>query len=123
MRGSWLAGTTGAWQSGQQAYAREQQAAGLAEERNALRPQLARLNVDLQKERQQVRQAREKRLADQQSLAGLEAQVRQLQAKRDQFAQSDPADPVSEAEVERIRRENAEIKDQIDAIIKLHRAE
>jgi chromosome segregation ATPase len=113
----------GAWQSGQQANARQAQATALAQQRNELRAKLAALNADLGRERQQLLRARAERFSDRQTLAELETRIRGLQGKRDQLAQADPDDPVSQEELEAIRQENARLKEQIEGIYKLPKAE
>jgi len=95
--------------------AQQSQEKGLAAENGHLQAQLSALRRDLQKERQQLVDAREDGTVPLGTISELHKQVEALQEKTERAGQTDP---VSAQEVEVLRRENqrlhqAEINIQI----------
>jgi len=95
--------------------AQQSQEKGLAAENGHLQAQLSALRRDLQKERQQLADAREDGTVPLGTISELHKQVEALQEKTERAGQTDP---VSAQEVEVLRRENqrlhqAEINIQI----------
>jgi hypothetical protein len=91
--------------------AQQSQEKGLAAENGHLQAQLSALRRDLQKERQQLVDAREDGTVPLGTISELHKQVEALQEKTERAGQ---ADPVSAQEVEVLRRENQRLQAEIN---------
>ena len=91
--------------------AQQSQEKGLAAENGHLQAQLSALRRDLQKERQQLVDAREDGTVPLGTISELHKQVEALQEKTERAGQ---ADPVSAQEVEVLRRENQRLQSEIN---------
>lgn len=91
--------------------AQQSQEKGLAAENGHLQAQLSALRRDLQKERQQLADAREDGTVPLGTTSELHKQVEALQEKTERAGQ---ADPVSAQEVEVLRRENQRLQAEIN---------
>ena len=91
--------------------AQQSQEKGLAAENGHLQAQLSALRRDLQKERQQLVDAREDGTVPLGTISELHKQVGALQEKTERAGQ---ADPVSAQEVEVLRRENQRLQSEIN---------
>jgi hypothetical protein len=91
--------------------AQQSQEKGLAAENGHLQAQLSALRRDLQKERQQLADAREDGTVPLGTISELHKQVEALQEKTERAGQ---ADPVSAQEVEVLRRENQRLQSEIN---------
>ncbi len=97
--------------SGGQREAQQSQEKGLAAENGHLQAQLSALRRDLQKERQQLADAREDGTVPLGTISELHKQVEALQEKTERAGQTDP---VSAQEVEVLRRENQRLQAEIN---------
>jgi hypothetical protein len=91
--------------------AQQSQEKGLAAENGPLQALLSALRRDLQKERQQLADAREDGTVPLGTISELHKQVEALQEKTERAGQ---ADPVSAQEVEVLRRENQRLQSEIN---------
>jgi len=91
--------------------AQQSQEKGLAAENGHLQALLSALRRDLQKERQQLVDAREDGTVPLGTISELHKQVEALQEKTERAGQ---ADPVSAQEVEVLRRENQRLQAEIN---------
>jgi len=91
--------------------AQQSQEKGLAAENGHLQAQLSALRRDLQKERQQLADAREDGTVPLGTISELHKQVEALQEKTERAGQTDP---VSAQEVEVLRRENQRLQSEIN---------
>jgi hypothetical protein len=91
--------------------AQQSQEKGLAAENGHLQAQLSALRRDLQKERQQLADAREDGTVPLGTISELHKQVEALQEKTERAGQTDP---VSAQEVEVLRRENQRLQAEIN---------
>jgi hypothetical protein len=91
--------------------AQQSQEKGLAAENGHLQAQLSALRRDLQKERQQLVDAREDGTVPLGTISELHKQVGALQEKTERAGQ---ADPVSAQEIEVLRRENQRLQAEIN---------
>src|SRR5689334_17200475 len=91
--------------------AQQSQEKGLAAENGHLQAQLSALRRDLQKERQQLVDAREDGTVPLGTISELHKQVGALQGKTERAGQ---ADPVSAQEIEVLRRENQRLQAEIN---------
>ena len=91
--------------------AQQSQEKGLAAENGHLQAQLSAVRRDLQKERQQLVDAREDGTVPLGTISELHKQVEALQEKTERAGQ---ADPVSAQEVEVLRRENQRLQAEIN---------
>ena len=91
--------------------AQQSQEKGLAAENGHLQAQLSALRRDLQKERQQLVDAREDGTVPLGTISELHKQVEALQEKTERAGQTDP---VSAQEVEVLRRENQRLQAEIN---------
>ena len=91
--------------------AQQSQEKGLAAENGPLQALLSALRRDLQKERQQLVDAREDGTVPLGTISELHKQVEALQEKTERAGQ---ADPVSAQEVEVLRRENQRLQSEIN---------
>ena len=91
--------------------AQQSQEKGLAAENGHLQAQLSALRRDLQKERQQLVDAREDGTVPLGTTSELHKQVEALQEKTERAGQADPG---SAQEVEVLRRENQRLQSEIN---------